>query len=83
MKYQRTLTAATLLLTLTLAGWGGGGGGNDNGADNGESSPQVQIDSFFTLVKNLIATRPDNTEPVAVGAFTATTPENSEPTPLS
>ena len=71
---------AALLLTLAL----GACGGSDND-DNGGSTPAVgagESDSFFAQVRALISSSPDNTEPVPIDSFAATTPENIEPAAL-
>jgi len=73
-------TAAAVLLTLAL----GACGGSDN-SDNGGGSPAVSAgasDSFFAQVRALIATSPDNTEPVPIDSYAVTTPENIEPAAL-
>jgi hypothetical protein len=73
-------TGAALLLALAL----GGCGGSDND-DNGGGTPALsagESDSFFAQVRALISSSPDNTEPVSIDSFAATTPENIEPAAL-
>ncbi len=72
-------TGAALLLTLAL----GACGGSDN--DNNGGTPAVSAgasDSFFAAVRALISSSPDNTEPVSVDSYVATTPETIEPAAL-
>ena len=72
---------AVALTALTLAVAACGSSGDDEvgqGPGNGDGTSAQ--DSFFTAVKALIASSPDDAEPKEVDSFTATTPENSEPT---
>ena len=74
-------TGAALLLTLAL----GACGGSDNDGGNGGGTPAVsagEADSFFAQVRALIGSSPDNTEPVPIDSFAATTPETIEPAAL-
>jgi hypothetical protein len=78
-------TAAALMLTLALGACGGSdnddhGGNGGNGGGTGASAGAS--DSFFTQVLALIGSSPDNTEPVPVDSYTATTPETIEPAAL-
>ena len=73
-------TGAALLLMLALSACGGSDSDN-----NGGGTPAVsagESDSFFAQVRALIASSPENTEPVAIDSFAATTPENIEPAAL-
>jgi hypothetical protein len=73
-------TGAALLLTLAL----GACGGSDNDDNNG-GTPTASAgasDTFFSQVLALIATSPDNTEPVPIESYAVTTPENIEPAAL-
>jgi hypothetical protein len=45
-------------------------------------TPAPTVDAFFTAVSGIVASSPEDTEPVAIEAQTATTPEDSEPQPL-
>jgi len=49
----------------------------------GTNPPPPAADSFFSLVLSRVASLLDNEEPVATDAVTATTPENTEPEPVS
>lgn len=74
-------TAAAVLLTLAL----GACGGSDNNDNAGNGTPAASAgasDSFFAQVRALIASSPDNTEPVPIDNFAVTTPENIEPAAL-
>ena len=69
------LLAAAMLLALGLAACGGNGRhhpGNSAGAS----------DAFFVRVKALIASSPENTEPIAIDSIAVTTPETIEPAAL-
>ena len=73
-------TGAALLLTLAL----GACGGSDNGVHDG-GTPGANAgasDSFFAQVRALIGSSPDDTEPVPLDSFTATSPETIEPAAL-
>jgi hypothetical protein len=73
-------TGAALLLTLALGACGGSDNDNNNGGTPTASAGAS--DTFFSQVLALIATSPDNTEPVPVESYVATTPENIEPAAL-
>jgi hypothetical protein len=73
-----TLTAVTLAV-IGLAACGGSN--NDNG--NNSSSPTPTLaDAFFAQVASIVATSPDNTEPVSIDAIVATSPEDAEPSAI-
>jgi hypothetical protein len=59
-------------LMLVVAGCGGGGG--DGNAATG--------DPYTNAVRGVVATAPDNTEPVSVEGFAVTQPDNTEPETL-
>jgi hypothetical protein len=40
------------------------------------------IDAFFAAVRSLVASSPDDTEPVSIDAVAVTAPEDSEPAPV-
>lgn len=44
--------------------------------------PAPAVDAFFAAVSTLVATSPDDAEPVATESNVATAPEDSEPKPL-
>ena len=74
-------TASALLLTLAL-GACGGSDNNDHAGNGGSGAKAGASDSFFTQVLALIGSSPDNTEPVPIDSYTATTPETIEPAAL-
>jgi hypothetical protein len=74
-------TASALLLTLAL-GACGGSDNNDHGGNGASGANAGASDSFFTQVLALIGSSPDNTEPVPIDSYTATTPETIEPAAL-
>ncbi|MGK5055710.1 hypothetical protein KIV45_17780 [Janthinobacterium lividum] len=70
-----------LALTALLAGCGGGGShGGDNGGST--PPPVVLLDAFYVAVNNVIMTTSDDKDGVAIDAIVATSPENTEPVPL-
>jgi hypothetical protein len=73
-------TGAALLLTLALGACGGSD--NDNNGGGTPTASAGASDSFFAQVRALIANSPDNTEPVPIDSYVATTPENIEPAAL-
>lgn len=78
MEYRIFLKgAACTLLTFAAVACSDGGGGDSNGGPSGPAA-----DSFFSEVKALVATSPDDTEPREVDSITATSPEDTEPTSL-
>lgn len=68
---------------LAACGGGGDGGGTAANPGGGSSPPMSTVDAFFSRVMALIGSSPENTEPVAVDSVTPTTPEDTEPSPLS
>ena len=73
-------TGAALLLTLALGACGGSNNDVNDGGTSGASAGES--DSFFAQVRALISSSPDNTEPVPLDSFTATSPETIEPAAL-
>jgi hypothetical protein len=71
-------------MSVVLAACGGSDGDSASANPGGGNSPPMStVDAFFSRVMALIGSSPDNTEPVAVDSVTPTTPEDSEPSPLS
>lgn len=81
------VAGATLL--LGLAGCGGSGGDSGaiaaspgTGAGNGTAQPAAG-DSFFARVLAIIAGTSDTAEPQAIESTTVSTPEDTQPEPVS
>ncbi|HEV2610704.1 MAG TPA: hypothetical protein VGU61_10600 [Noviherbaspirillum sp.] len=71
-------------MSAVLAACGGSGGDGAVANPGGSNPPPMStVDAFFTRVMALIGSSSDNTEPVAVDSVSPTTPEDSEPSPLS
>ncbi|MDB5762870.1 MAG: hypothetical protein JWQ21_1865 [Herminiimonas sp.] len=62
-------------------GSSGASGASSNGT-SATGSAQAGADAFLVRVITLLATSPDNTEPVAIDAITATVPDNTLPQPI-
>lgn len=79
------LGVAVVAGVLTLAACGGsdndGGGSSTTPPTAGTPTPGSTLDSFIQIVKALVATTSETTEPVPVTDVTPTTPENVEPDP--
>ena len=73
-------TGAALLLVLALGACGGSS--NDNHGGGGQDANAGASDTFFAQVLALIGSSPDNTEPVSIDSYVATSPESIEPAPL-
>lgn len=77
------LGAAVAAVVLTLAACGGSS--NDGGGTvppvTTTPTPGSTLDSFIQIVKALVATTSETTEPVPVTDVVPTTPENVEPDP--
>lgn len=71
----------TYLLFAALAGLltACGGGGYDA---NGSSTGSTAVDPFTATATGVVATTPDDTEPMAIDSITATAPDDTEPTPI-
>lgn len=76
--------AAAAALTLTLAGCGGGGdGGGSSGSAGAGADQGPAADSFLSRVAALIGASSDTAEAQDIGSVQVTTPENTEPIPVS
>jgi hypothetical protein len=73
---------AALGLLLALGACGGSDNNDGNGGNGGQAANPGASDAFFARVQALIATSPDNTEPVPIDAIAVTAPETIEPAPL-
>ena len=81
MMTNKRLYAVGCALLLTLALGACGGSDNDNNGGTPEASAG-ESDSFFAQLRALISSSPDNTEPLPIDSFVATTPETIEPAAL-
>ena len=79
---KKLYVCGALALTALLAGCGGGGSshGGDNGGVN--PPPVVLLDAFYVAVSNVILTTSDDKDGVGIDAIMATSPDNTEPVPL-
>lgn len=80
MKKLHVISA--LALTALLAGCGGGGSSTDSGSGGVNPPPVAMLDAFFVAVSNVILTTSEDKEGVSIDAIVATSPENTEPVPL-
>jgi len=85
-KHGRAVIAIAALAAAVAAC--GGGHDDDNGANAGTPPPTgtnpgggVSVDGFITVVKALIATTSETTEPSPITDVTATTSDTTEPDP--
>ena len=67
-----------LLCAVLLSGCGGGSGDGAYGSDHGGGGSGVKADAFFAQVDKLVASAPEDTEPVAVDAVALTSPDDTE-----
>lgn len=71
------LNALLILAAVTLSGCGGGGGGSGN-----SGSPSAGTDAFTASVQQVVATSPDDAEPLDVESISVTETETAEPANL-
>lgn len=71
-----------LALTALLAGCGGGSSHTDSGSGGVNPPPVAMLDAFYVAVSNVILTTSDDKEGVSIDAIMATSPDNTEPVPL-
>lgn len=76
--------ALTAALALALSACGGSSHTESSPPQppTSPAPPVSMVDAFFAAVRSLIASSPDDTEPVAIDAVAVTIPENSEPEPV-
>ena len=78
------MLGATSALLLALAGCGSNDDdNNDNRVDNNTppGAPGATGDSFIAALQGILATSPDDAEPVSIDTFAITSPEDNEPIP--
>lgn len=79
--------AALLVLALASCGGGGGGGGESVAANNtaqaNDPGQAASNDSFLSRVIALVQSMSETSEPDNIDSITVTTPETSEPQPIS
>lgn len=96
LKRSHFLATTAVVLALAIAGCGGGdgdaglvasnntgtGSGAGPGASPGPDAGQT-ADSFINKVLKIIGMTAENTEPLAIEEITVTSPDNTEPVPVS
>lgn len=83
---MKKLSAICLALLLTACGGGGSSGRGDAPFIPGPApapSPAVVSDSFFRQVLNLIGFTNESDDPGSIDTIVTTSPEDTEPVPLS
>ncbi|KKO64729.1 hypothetical protein VM94_01433 [Janthinobacterium sp. KBS0711] len=73
-------TLALTALLAGCGGGGSSSHSGDNGGVN--PPPVVLLDSFYVAVSNVILTTSDDKDGVGIDAIMATSPDNTEPVPL-
>ncbi|MYN06542.1 hypothetical protein [Pseudoduganella aquatica] len=81
MKTLTRITPCALALTLLLAGCGSGGGGDSGSVTTPPPAPPpvAMLDAFYSAVLAIIATSPEDKEPVEIDSVAVTTPDNTDP----
>ncbi|MBW3509672.1 hypothetical protein [Janthinobacterium sp. NKUCC06_STL] len=81
MKKLYACGALALTALLAGCGGGGSSShGGDSGGIN--PPPVVLLDAFYVAVSNVILTTSDDKDGVGIDAIMATSPDNTEPVPL-
>ncbi|WP_295992153.1 hypothetical protein [Rugamonas sp.] len=74
-----SLIALTALALSACSGGGDSNGGVNNGGGDSGTPATPTIDAFVTYVMGLIGVSDETSSPIAVEAVVATAPENTEP----
>ncbi|MDX8121972.1 hypothetical protein SKZ59_09330 [Janthinobacterium sp. GMG2] len=82
MKKLYVSGALALTALLAGCGGGGSSHGGDNGDGGVNPPPVVLLDAFYVAVSNVILTTSDDKDGVSIDAIMATSPDNTEPVPL-
>ncbi|MNK38411.1 hypothetical protein D3C87_570000 [compost metagenome] len=82
MKKLYVCGALALTALLAGCGGGGSSHGGDNGDGGVNPPPVVLLDAFYVAVSNVILTTSDDKDGVGIDAIIATSPDNTEPVPL-
>ena len=82
MKKLYVCGALALTALLAGCGGGGSSHGGENGDGGVNPPPVVLLDAFYVAVSNVILTTSDDKEGVSIDAIMATSPDNTEPVPL-
>lgn len=82
MKKLYVSGALALTALLAGCGGGGSSHGGDNGDGGVNPPPVVLLDAFYVAVSNVILTTSDDKDGVGIDAIMATSPDNTEPVPL-
>lgn len=81
MKKHHALGALALTALLAGCG-GGGSSHTDSGNGGVNPPPVAMLDAFYVAVSNVILTTSDDKEGVSIDSIMATSPDNTEPVPL-
>ncbi|OEZ85121.1 hypothetical protein JAB6_19680 [Janthinobacterium sp. HH104] len=82
MKKLYVCGALALTALLAGCGGGGSSHGGENGDGGVNPPPVVLLDAFYVAVSNVILTTSDDKDGVGIDAIMATSPDNTEPVPL-
>ena len=79
---KKLYAISALALAALLGGCGGGGSSTDSGSGGVNPPPVAMLDAFYVAVSNVILTTSEDKEGVSIDAIMATSPENTEPVPV-
>lgn len=74
-----SLIALMALALSACSGGGDSNGGVNSGGGDTSTPPAPTVDAFVTYVMGLIGVADETSSPIAVDAVVATAPENTEP----
>lgn len=83
MKLNSKMSLLPLACLLAALAGCGGSSYSDNTKPYPPDPPVSMIDAFTKFVTGLLATAPENQEPIAINDVAVTTPEDIEPTPVN
>lgn len=76
---KKLVLIAAIAGTLTACGGSSHTESSPPPAPTPTPPPVSMIDAFFAAVQSLVASSPEDAEPVAIDSVAATAPENTEP----